>query len=620
MISLQEFQQQWLESVRADNPSTTMLGNRFAEKILRDWHEIDEDTAEIILCDGAGDGGIDAAVFVKSDPDEGVDGDTWYLVQSKYGTAFQGGGTITEEAHKLFATLQGERERLSSLSRELISRLRTFLANKGPKDRLEYVLATVDRLTPEQAGFLDSTRILGRSKFGECFEVEDISVETIYNKVVEEAQEDAKRNLLLVPLKTKLVSSGALLHVGATPLPDLYSFMKAYREKTGDLDLIYERNVRKFLGNKRKVNRGIEETLDKHPERFGLYNNGITIVAEGVTKHGETVDLINPFIVNGCQTTKSIWAVLQRKLDAGGSAPTAAHKDWVERLSSAVVITKIVVAGSGNAELLTETTRFTNSQNAVSEKDFIALEKDFRAWAPAFNARFHIFLEIQRGAWEARKAFQRQRPQAERFEEHANAFDLLKAYAAGWLREPGIAFGKNPPFAPTGTFFNKITRQDGFGVDDLFAAYQLHQLADHFKFGRGAPVQSRRQTRFLFIMVAVALIRDVIGNTTSNVAVTKALLLCHKHGYMKALGDAAAALIDDYLSPISEESYTREPEYQRTSDLNAFLKSERLGKHDENSTPKLNFQMGLAKRMFRRTPEATALQEAYRAAEMTEAA
>ena len=51
--------------------------------------------AEVILCDGAGDGGIDAAVFVKPDPAEGIDGATWILVQSKYGTALSGPNTIT---------------------------------------------------------------------------------------------------------------------------------------------------------------------------------------------------------------------------------------------------------------------------------------------------------------------------------------------------------------------------------------------------------------------------------------------------------------------------------------------------------------------------------------------
>jgi hypothetical protein len=142
MISFDGFEQQWLEEIRADEPSTTQLGNRFAQKILRDWHEIDDATAEIILCDGSGDGGIDAAVLMKADPDEEIEGDSWMLIQSKYGSAFAGASTITLEAQKLFATLEGKRQSLSSLSAELVRRLQNFLENKGPTDRLEYVLAT----------------------------------------------------------------------------------------------------------------------------------------------------------------------------------------------------------------------------------------------------------------------------------------------------------------------------------------------------------------------------------------------------------------------------------------------------------------------------------------------
>lgn len=49
----------------AENPTTTQLGHSFAEKILRNWHETDSTTAEVVLCDGAGDGGIDAAIFIN---------------------------------------------------------------------------------------------------------------------------------------------------------------------------------------------------------------------------------------------------------------------------------------------------------------------------------------------------------------------------------------------------------------------------------------------------------------------------------------------------------------------------------------------------------------------------
>lgn len=615
MISLEEFEAQWLEEIVKDHPSTTELGHRFAEKILRDWHEIDANTSEVILCDGAGDGGIDAAVFVAHDSDEGIEGDTWYLVQSKYGTAFGGAETISAEAQKVFATLEGKRERVSSLSAELVDRLRTFLANRGPKDRLEYVLATSKRLVVEDQEYLANIGTIGRVKFGECFAVDSVSIETIYNKVAEDDAFGASK--LRVKLKTSVASSGSILLVGATRLTDIFRFMQEYKTLAGDLDLLYEKNVRKFLGNKRKVNKGIETTIESHPERFGLYNNGITIVAEGLDRTGEDeVQLTNPFIVNGCQTTRSIWAVLQRRLNAGGSAPTEAHKQWLEKLKSAVAITKIVVVGAEGEELLTETTRYTNSQNAVGEKDFIALEKDFRNWAPAFNSKFGVFLEIQRGAWEARRAYQRQNPLAQpRYEEAAYAFDLLKVYAAGWLREPGIAYAKNPPFAPGGTFFNRIVNDPEFGIESLYAAFLLQKLADSYSFGRGAKKSTRGQTRFLFIMVAVELVRDLLLNNQlpyTNSAIANSIIRLQEADLLQQVGDSAVELIDEYLTVGNEDSLFQEPEFVRMQDLNAFLKSEKLGKGDDFA-PHLRTQLALAKKMFRKNHSVEQMKVAFRA-------
>lgn len=602
MISFDEFESQWLEEIQAGAPSTSQIGNRFAQKILRDWHEIDEATAEVILCDGAGDGGIDAAVFVKADPAEGIDGATWILLQSKYGTALSGPNTITLEAQKLFATLEGRRSSLSSLSTELVERLRNFLLNKGNSDKLEYVIATSRKLTEEELEYLNNVRILGRDKFGECFDVDAISIETIYNKVCEEQEVVGPQ--ISVALSTSVTASTKDLHIGATTLPDMFAFMNEYKTKSGDMDMLYEKNVRKFLGSKRKVNKGIERTIETAPERFGLYNNGITIVAEHLSRNSVgTLTLVNPYIVNGCQTTRSIWSVLQRKLNAGGSAPTDKQKEWEERLKQGVVVTKIVLVGPGGEELLTETTRYTNSQNAVGEKDFIALEADFRTWAPAFNKEFGVFLEIQRGAWEARRAYQKQNPLAvPQYTASANAFDLLKAYAAGWLVEPGIAFGKNPPFAPGGSLFNKIVNEPGFGTGSLFAAYQLQLLAGRYGFGRGATKPSRGQTRFLFMMVVVDLVKDSLiqlGKQSDKNDLSKAVQALAQANLLQHFGDVAAGVIDDYLVLEGEDTIYLEPEYKKTNDLNAFLKSEKLGKTNDFS-PNLRTQISLAKKDFRR--------------------
>ena len=398
MISLKDFEAQWLEEIEAGTPSSTRKGHRFAQKILRDWLELDSDTAEIIYCDGAGDGGIDAAVFIPHETEEGSEGDTWMLVQSKYGSAFRGTDTLFAEAQKVFATLEGQRENLSSLSGDVVKRIRQFLSQAGVKDRLEYVVANNQRLSHTEYDDLQAIRRIGQEKFGTAFHVEDVSIETIYNKRPE--GDTGGGNKLKVPLKTTIASSGDILYVGATKLADIFAFMQAYKKQSGDLDTLYDKNVRKFLGHRRKVNKGIEHTIEQYPERFGLYNNGITIVAEAVEHEADgRITLSNPYVVNGCQTTRSIHLILQQKLNSGGKGNgNQAHDQWLKRLDDAVVVTKIVVVGDEDEGLLTETTRYTNSQNAVSDKDFISLEANFRNWASIFNTRYGVFLEIQRGA------------------------------------------------------------------------------------------------------------------------------------------------------------------------------------------------------------------------------
>ncbi len=64
-VSYDDYAVQRLEDVISGDPSNRQKGNRFAEKIRRDWHDIDAASSEVVLCDGAGDGGIDAAVLSR---------------------------------------------------------------------------------------------------------------------------------------------------------------------------------------------------------------------------------------------------------------------------------------------------------------------------------------------------------------------------------------------------------------------------------------------------------------------------------------------------------------------------------------------------------------------------
>lgn len=628
-LNFETFLAEWTGEISEDHANSVELGRRFSHKLITQWLDLDPDSTaiDVVHCDGSGDGGIDIAYLDRgedADSAESVSSHTWYLVQSKYGTAFQGRATLLQEGQKVIDTLDGRRTRLSSLAEGLLERLNNFRDSASERDRIVLVFATTNPLDDELREVLRDIRTIGRERLGALFDVESVSVGTIFQRLLEEAATPRER--LKVSVVGDFVPAGADLLIGPISLTDLYDFLRAYRMQTDDLDQLYEKNVRRFLGSRGKVNKGIQATLKESPERFGLYNNGITIVVANYEKEEDgRLSLTEPYIVNGCQTTRTIWEVCHQKLEAGGTGENPARDEWRARAEQGVVIAKIVKVGESGEEMLQNITRYTNSQNAVREKDFLALTSDFRTWAAEMADRHGVFLEIQRGAWDSQKAYQRQHPTARQFTEHANAFDLIKVYGAGWLGQAGLAFGKNPPFLPNGSIFKRIVNNEDsiepFGLDDLFAAYLVQKAADEQDFGRGART-TRRQTRFLFYMVLVELMKDLLTRidiepTPRNVT----------NGFLRVLGkaenddaasvllDAAMNVIDSYLTQGNENSVFEELALTNTfnGDMNAFLKWEQLGR-SADSTPRLRSLLEITKmslgQSFGRTksPRATVLE------------
>jgi hypothetical protein len=140
---------------------------------------------------------------------------------------------------------------------------------------------------------------------------------------------------------------------------------------------LLEANVRSFLSATGKVNKGIAETLRRAPERFMAYNNGIVIVADemhlGRTDGGAPgiLWLKGMQIVNGGQTTASIYFAKKK-------APEIS-------LSKVRVPAKVIVLrsrdGAGEEALISDISKYANSQNAVKLSDLSA------------NKPFHVRIE-----------------------------------------------------------------------------------------------------------------------------------------------------------------------------------------------------------------------------------
>lgn len=381
-VDFEQYKAAWMEPIVEGNPSTVLLGQRFAHKIISQWLDMDDESIEATFCDGSGDGGIDIAVLeranVSTNSDDAPEGDIWYLVQSKYGSAFSGSGTLLNEAQKLIDTLMGNRRNLSSLSANILEKINNFRVSSTEKDEIRLVYATVDPLTQNELNTLDSVRAMGRNKLGSQFDAVAISVRTIYDSQAAET-EIAQQRHLKYNLNGHLTQAGSDLLVGSVSLTDLYNFLKSYRDRTGTLDQLYEKNVRRFLGGRVKVNKGMQNTLKEEPEKFGLFNNGITITVSDFSISGTgSYNLTEPYVVNGCQTTRTIWEVLSTKLDSGGNGANEMLEKWRAKAEKGCVVTKVAKVGSDGEALLQDITRYTNSQNAVREKDFVSINQGFK--------------------------------------------------------------------------------------------------------------------------------------------------------------------------------------------------------------------------------------------------
>ena len=602
-VNYEDFKKEWLKEILDDNPSSVQKGNRFARKIIQQWLDFNDESDEIIFCDGSGDGGIDAAYFQKADENEenGYEGDRWYLIQSKYGSAFTGVDTVFLESRKVIDTIDGKRNNLSSISKDLVERLQSFKNRASDKDKLTLVFTTNEPFSESEYRALEDVKSLGEKRIGNFFDIASVNIKTIYNRLEVEKEKSKKIKL---DITANLVQSGSDSLVGSVKLLNLYEFLKLYKDETHDLDLIYEKNVRKFLGGGKRVNKGISETINNAPELFGLYNNGITIVVEDYKLlEIDKFELIEPYIVNGCQTTKTIWNELRKRIDSGGTGKSTNHDEYMKRLAKGILVVKIVKVGSDGEELLINITKYTNSQNAVSQKDFIALEKSFKYWATEIDHKYNVYLEIQRGGWDSEKAKQKTTMKPKVYKGWANAFDLLKIFGAGWMDEPGLAYGKNPPFAPGGSIFKKIIESEYFGVEELYASYLLFRLTKKLNFGRNKNFPTRGQTRYLFCFTFVKLLKNIMIYNQRQIdpkSISNAIIIIlsdSENAAAKNIYNSAIQVIDDYMTMGMESSIYKEPKF--SGDSNAFLKDTKIGKNSDEYSPMFNNLIAIQKQFLR---------------------
>lgn len=217
---------------------------------------------------------------------------------------------------------------------------------------------------------------------------------------------------------------------------DLYDIYEQYGQK------LLEQNVRTFLQFKGKVNQGLRNTIEKFPEKFFAYNNGITATASDIIfGPDKKIKKIENFqIVNGGQTTSAIYA---------------AKKNNGIDISKIFVQMKLSVVKEKEKlhEFVSKVSEYANTQNKINKSDFFSnspFHIDVKSyskniWAPAVSGsqkRTRWFYERVRGEYlneqaymsiSKKKSFLIENPKSQLFDK-----TFLSKSEVSWHQRPDV--------------------------------------------------------------------------------------------------------------------------------------------------------------------------------------
>ena len=309
---------------------------------------IEDAIASAAVTDGSDDFGIDALRFDRSS-------NRLIVVQSKYKRT----GTSPDESDCL-KTVNGVRLLLSRRFDSFNTAIKTLLGDI--EEALDTTGVTICLLMVYMGDTFNHTAEHDLNSFKSEINQFDEGL-SWHSKGLREVHE-----WLVQEQEVRTVDVPVFLeHWGGTLLPRkvFYGQIKAADlaelvERHGTA--LFERNIRSYLGSI-TVNTAIERTVSSRPTELFYLNNGITAVAETVTKANGTpqrcrFDLRKVSIVNGAQTA--------------GAITTAAINGTIS--NEAKILITIIEVGDESSALGLNITRARNSQTQVQGVNFAALD------------------------------------------------------------------------------------------------------------------------------------------------------------------------------------------------------------------------------------------------------
>lgn len=331
-----------------------------AEQVLKDYEPSYDDLEEGII-DGGGDGGIDSIYIVingelihpdtdlvKFQGDVAVD---LIIIQSKKTDGFSEDAIHRFDASAL--CLLDLSQNLNSLSPLYNSGLLTIIekfrdvltkfASRLPKLSIHYYYTSTGEVPHPNVE-------LQVAKLKQTIRTLHSSAEFSFDFVGAGKLLGLARTAPTTTYPLKLAESPLQLTDGIICLATLVDYRDFLSDDHGKYRRgIFDSNVRDYQGDI-EVNKAIRDTLtNPRDEDFWWLNNGITILAEAAPVTGKTVNIKDPRVVNGLQTSQEIFQTFQ-------ADPSVARED------RRVLIRIILPKAEGSYDRIV---RATNSQTTV---------------------------------------------------------------------------------------------------------------------------------------------------------------------------------------------------------------------------------------------------------------
>jgi hypothetical protein len=475
----------WVESYLGDDLSSIAKGNAFCQWCLENIFNLSSDEAlDAREVSGGYDHGIDAFILM----DEKV-----IVVQTKFENAHSL-SEITKFHYDMDRIKEGK-VRPSEASDNAHRVIADIQDSYESGWRVEYYYITNAEFTANE-----KSKIQDIAGYGVDFHIYDL--QDIFQQL-DRKQQDVPDTVngkwFNLPLSNReILKFAGTTAVIVVSLGHMHDFVS---QATDDL---FASNVRQYLRGT-KINRGIRNTILNNPDRFWLYNNGITIVCDDFLEEGFSLKIQTPQIVNGCQTAKSILDILSKKREQDRHA-----------IPGHVLVRIIKGADETEKENIT---RYTNTQNAVRGRDFFSLEQFQKKLARSFKT-LDYYYEIQRGSFAALKPSERDkyrgRPNLQylvtnRFKGLIQAQEAIQAFAAAYRQIPAIAYGVPYELVPGGTWYDKVFDDDLPADAKLFLyPFLVRECARKNGYSRGSEGGWRAHSALYFVFAYFVIVMEFL--------------------------------------------------------------------------------------------------------------